>query len=137
MATRAVLDGCSLTCKTLSQLGVKGSAVTISDAAMKRVLEARSVVQGLVDRGFHEGHVAYGINTGFGLFSDVVIDHTKLQILQNNLIRSHSAGVGAPLSREETRRLLALRCRRVIGGRNGFEVWLRKQSPTDLTFLIG
>jgi histidine ammonia-lyase len=46
---------------------------------------------------------------GFGLFSDVVIDNSKLRTLQTNLIRSHSAGTGSPLSREETRRLLALR----------------------------
>jgi len=77
------------------------------------------VVQGLVDRGFKEGHVAYGINTGFGLFSDVIIDHSKLQQLQNNLIRSHSAGVGAPLTREQTRRLLALRINVLAKGHSG------------------
>lgn len=34
----------------------------------------------LVDRGVHHGHVAYGINTGFGLFSDVVIPPDQLEV---------------------------------------------------------
>ena len=40
------------------------------------------MVDDLVDRGFREGLVAYGINTGFGLFSDVIIEHDKLKKLQ-------------------------------------------------------
>jgi histidine ammonia-lyase len=50
------------------------------------VAAARKVVDNLVERGFKEGHVAYGINTGFGLFSDVVIEHDKLKELQVNKI---------------------------------------------------
>lgn len=46
------------------------------------MVAARKVVDNLVDRGFKEGHVAYGINSGFGLFSDVVIEHDKLKKLQ-------------------------------------------------------
>lgn len=46
------------------------------------MVAARCVVDNLVERGFKEGHVAYGINTGFGLFSDVIIGHDKLKKLQ-------------------------------------------------------
>ena len=35
----------------------------------------------------------YGVNTGFGNFADVVIPNDKLEELQENLIRSHSAGM--------------------------------------------
>lgn len=47
-----------------------------------QVVAARRVVDHLVERGFKEGHVAYGINTGFGLFADVIIGHDKLKKLQ-------------------------------------------------------
>jgi histidine ammonia-lyase len=118
-ARKLVLDGHSLTCKALSQLGYAGSQISIAPDAMRRINQSRAVIDGLVDRGFNEGHVAYGINTGFGLFSDVVIEHSKLRQLQTNLVRSHCAGVGTPLSREETRRLLALRINILTKGHSG------------------
>jgi hypothetical protein len=61
----------------------------------------------------------YGINTGFGLFSDVVIPPHQLKDLQVNLIRSHSAGVGPNLSRERTRMMLALRINVLSKGHSG------------------
>jgi len=84
IARSVVLDGNSLTCRILSDLGTKGSKLSVSKESMRRVVASRGVVDGLVDRGFKEGHVAYGINTGFGLFSDVIISHDKLAQLQVN-----------------------------------------------------
>ena len=118
-AKRVVLDGCSLTCKVLSQLGALGAQISIEPGAMERIKGARAVVDNLVQRGFDEGHVAYGINTGFGLFADVIIPNNQLAKLQANLIRSHSAGVGEPLTPSETRRLLALRLNVLAKGHSG------------------
>lgn len=39
------------------------------------------------------GKVVYGVNTGFGNFADVIIPNDKLEQLQENLIRSHAAGL--------------------------------------------
>jgi len=114
-----LLDGFSLTCRTLSRLGAKGSKIGLSSDASHRIKQARDVVDRLVERGFSEGHVAYGINTGFGLFADVIIENSELVKLQQNLIRSHSCGVGEPLSPEETRRLLALRINVLAKGHSG------------------
>jgi histidine ammonia-lyase len=110
-----VLDGMSLTCRDISRLGSRKYDISICNLAMDRIVKARQVVDRLVSRG----SVAYGINTGFGLFSDVVIEKQKLSILQTNLIRSHSAGVGIPLSPAETRRLLALRINVLAKGHSG------------------
>lgn len=60
--------------------------------------------------------VVYGINTGFGQFSDVVIAPEKLKDLQLNLIRSHAAGVGPALSSVRVRRILALRINTLAKG---------------------
>ena len=56
-----------------------------------------------------DNRVVYGITTGFGKFARTIIEKEKLHELQNNLIRSHAAGVGRALSPEKTRMLLALR----------------------------
>jgi histidine ammonia-lyase len=51
-----------------------------------------------------------------------VIGPEKLEELQDNLIRSHSAGVGTPLTRERTRMLLALRVNVLSKGHSGISV---------------
>uniref|UniRef100_A0A8C9WCF2 Histidine ammonia-lyase n=1 Tax=Scleropages formosus TaxID=113540 RepID=A0A8C9WCF2_SCLFO len=66
--------------------------------------------------------VVYGITTGFGKFARTVIPVSKLNELQENLIRSHSAGVGSPLSPERTRMLLALRINVLAKGHSGISL---------------
>ncbi|CAG2055541.1 unnamed protein product, partial [Timema podura] len=66
--------------------------------------------------------VVYGITTGFGNFARTVIDSDKLEELQYNLIRSHAAGVGTPLSPEKTRMLLALRINVLAKGHSGISL---------------
>lgn len=71
----------------------------------KRVAKSRQ----LVDEIAAKGEPVYGINTGFGNFATVSIPDDRLSELQENLITSHAAGTGVPLSVERTRMLLALR----------------------------
>jgi histidine ammonia-lyase len=61
----------------------------------------------------------YGVNTGFGHFSDVAISKEQLIELQKNLIRSHSCGVGEPFSKEEVRAIMALRANALARGHSG------------------
>jgi len=83
--------------------------------AEERVAAGRS----LVDAILKENRVVYGITTGFGKFARTVIAPEKLQELQENLIRSHSAGVGTPLPPERVRMLLALRINVLAKGHSG------------------
>ena len=62
--------------------------------ARTRVERARAVV----DARPRARKPVYGVNTGFGSFAEVRIDADALDALQVNLLRSHAAGVGAPLS---------------------------------------
>ena len=73
----------------------------------------------VVDNIVASGEVAYGINTGFGLFANVIVKPDELVELQENLIRSHAAGVGAPLTVPQTRMLLALRMNTLTRGHSG------------------
>lgn len=61
----------------------------------------------------------YGVNTGFGLLSDVKIPRQKLTELQVNLLRSHAVGVGQPLSIPEARAALLLRANTLASGHSG------------------
>ena len=59
----------------------------------------RAVVQTsqLIDRWLKENRTIYGVTTGFGALSDVLISKADADKLQVNILMSHAAGVGAPL----------------------------------------
>lgn len=110
-----LLDGQTLSVETLESLRRGTQKIGLTEEAWQRVEEARSVVEDILQRK----EVVYGINTGFGNFADVVISPDKLQRLQENLIRSHAAGVGDPLNVEQTRALLVLRINCLAKGHSG------------------
>jgi histidine ammonia-lyase len=106
------LDGLSLSVENLMRIGRGELKVKVSQSAVNRVKRSRKVVDDLVA----SDKVTYGVTTGFGKFASVVIPKEKTVELQENLIRSHAAGVGPPLSPEQTRRLLALRLNVLVKG---------------------
>ncbi len=109
------LDGLSLTPKRLYNLSFGHTSISLSPEAIDRIKEGRAVVDNIVE----SQEVVYGINTGFGLFSNVTVKSDQLGELQVNLIRSHSAGVGQPLTPSRTRMLLALRINVLAKGHSG------------------
>ena len=108
------LDGRSLTAPLLARIAA-GEGVELEAGALALVVENRKVV----DRIVAEGRTVYGINTGFGQFATVVIAPDQLQQLQLNLIRSHAAGVGEPLPRDQTRALMAARINCLLKAHSG------------------
>ena len=63
----------------------------------------------------------YGLNTGFGKLAHVRIDSSRLAELQVNIVRSHQAGVGAPLSPAVTRLVIALKLASLAHGASGVQ----------------
>ena len=108
------LDGQSLTAPLLAHIAA-GEGVALDEGALAVVAENRAVV----DRIVAEGRTVYGINTGFGQFATVVIPPDQLQQLQLNLVRSHAAGVGDPLPKDQTRALMAARINCLLKGHSG------------------
>lgn len=63
--------------------------------------------------------LVYGVNTGLGKLADKRISYDDIKRLQLNLIRSHAAGIGEPLSEPETRAILLLRANILALGYSG------------------
>ena len=63
--------------------------------------------------------VIYGVNTGFGKLASVKIDKENLTTLQKNLVRSHCAGIGKPMSEVIVRLIIALKCISLGRGASG------------------
>ena len=61
----------------------------------------------------------YGVNTGFGKLAQKRIPTDQLSELQHNLVLSHAAGTGEPLSAEVTRLVLALKVNALARGHSG------------------
>ena len=109
------LTGQSLTIQQIADVAARREHVALSAEARERVERARTVVEQIVA----EGRTVYGVNTGFGKLSDVSIDRSDLRQLQLNLVRSHSCGLGDPLSDEEARAMLLLRANVLASGFSG------------------
>ncbi|NXN07871.1 HUTH lyase, partial [Indicator maculatus] len=112
------LDGNSLTTEDLVNLGKGLYKIKLTPEAEAKVNQSREVIERIVK----EQTVVYGITTGFGKFARTVIPNSKLRELQVNLVRSHSAGVGKPLSPERSRMLLALRINVLAKGYSGISL---------------
>ncbi len=89
--------------------------IKLSQEAANKMAASRNMVV----RYLTEGHSVYGVTTGFGRFSDVLIPQDKRQELQINLLRSHAAGVGEPFSPEIVRGMMLLRANALAKGYSG------------------
>jgi histidine ammonia-lyase len=68
------------------------------------------------------GDAIYGVNTGFGKLAKTRIAAEDLDRLQVNIVRSHAAGVGAPLSGGVTRLILLLKLNALSQGASGISL---------------
>src|SRR5579871_6590034 len=110
-----VLNGQPLTLAEIESVALANSSVAIAPAAIERVRASRNLIEEILAAG----QTVYGVNTGFGKLSDVRVPPDKLAQLQTNLVRSHSAGVGQPLSEPEVRAMLLLRANVLAKGFSG------------------
>jgi len=86
------------------------------DAAAAPVIAASAAV---VQRAAEGDAPVYGVNTGFGKLANQRISESDLALLQLNLIRSHSVGVGEPLQPAVVRLMLAMKAASLARGASG------------------
>jgi len=109
------LTGHSITIDQLKRICIDNEKITISEKSMQDVKVSRRAVDEIVANK----QTVYGINTGFGKFSDVMIDKEDVEDLQLNLIRSHACGVGEPFSEIVSRTMMVLRLNALLKGFSG------------------
>jgi len=109
------INGNDLTPEAVYEVATERRPVLLAPDAREAVDRARAVVDALVAND----KVSYAITTGVGKLSDVRIGGGQIRELQLNLIRSHAAGVGEPLSAAETRAMMLLRANSLAKGYSG------------------
>lgn len=114
-AADVTVDGGSLTPAAVERVARHDATVAVADEARDAVRRSRKRVADVLDAG----DPVYGVNTGFGQLVDTQISTADLEELQTNLIRSHAAGAGRELDREEVRALLLTRLNALVKGYSG------------------
>ena len=109
------INGNDLTPEAVREVAVERRPVLLDPDAREAVNRARAIVDSVVA----QNQISYAITTGVGKLSDVRIAGDQIRELQVNLVRSHSAGVGEPLSIPETRAMILLRANSLSKGYSG------------------
>lgn len=112
---RVVIDGNSLRIEDVVAVALQDAPVEVSSQAWERVDQAA----GMVERFVREGRVIYGVTTGYGALSSIIVPREKAEALQRNLILSHSAGTGPTAPREVVRATMLLRANTLVRGNSG------------------
>ncbi len=100
-----ILDGNILTIEKLVQIARFGEKVELSDEALQRIKACRA----MLEEKIKAREIMYGINTGIGEFSEVVLTDEQVKQFQKFLIYNHAAGIGEPMPIEYVRGAIASR----------------------------
>lgn len=109
------LTGNSLTLEQMKDILYRNEKVCAAEKSIETAQKSREAVERIVQ----EGRVVYGITTGFGKFSDVLIGKDHVQDLQLNLIRSHACGIGEPFPEVVAKAMVLLRANALLKGYSG------------------
>jgi histidine ammonia-lyase len=92
--------------------------VYLAADAIPAINRAAQAVQQFV----RDGHIAYGITTGFGAFKDQLIAAENVEKLQENIILSHAVGVGPNLEDRTVRAMILIRANTLAKGHSGIRL---------------
>jgi histidine ammonia-lyase len=110
-----VLDGSGLTVEKLVRIARHGEKVELAPEALERIKVCRAMLEGKIQA--HE--IMYGVNTGIGEFSEVVLTDDQVEQFQRYLIYNHAAGIGEPAPIEYVRGAMAGRINVHAHGKSG------------------
>ncbi|HWO56849.1 MAG TPA: aromatic amino acid ammonia-lyase [bacterium] len=110
-----VLDGSNLTIETLTRIARDGEKVELAPAALERIKACRA----LLEEKIRAREIMYGVNTGIGEFSEVVLNDDQVKDFQRYLIYNHAAGIGDPAPIEHVRGAMAGRINVHAHGNSG------------------
>ncbi len=110
-----ILHGSALTVESLVRIARHGEKVELDAAAMDRIKVCRTMLEDKIRA--HE--IMYGVNTGIGEFSEVVLNDEQVQQFQRYLIYNHAAGIGEPAPVEYVRAAMAGRINVHAHGNSG------------------
>ena len=94
-----VITGNDLRIEDVYNIAHGKEKVELHPDALKRITICRAFIEQKIEKG----EIIYGVNTGIGEFSEVVLTGKQIKQFQKYLIYNHSAGIGEPCPIEHVR----------------------------------
>lgn len=116
--TAFVLDGRSLHIEDVVAIARNRHPVTLHPEAVERINRCRD----LLERKIRAREIMYGVNTGIGELSEVVLTPEQVEKYQKYLLYSHAAGCGEPCSEENVRAAMLSRLNTHCWGHSGIRL---------------
>ena len=117
---KITIDNQLVTLSELRQAWLEPLTLTLGLGAKRRIAESNEYINEVVAAGSK----VYGINTGFGMLANVRISDDELGQLQENLVRSHAAGVGEDLGDDIVRMIMFMKIIALAEGFSGVRLEL-------------
>ncbi len=93
------ITGSELTIENVVQVARENEEVKLHPDALQRIKTCRNMLEEKITAG----EIVYGVNTGIGEFSEVVLSDDQVQDFQKYLVYNHAAGIGEPAPLEFVR----------------------------------
>lgn len=119
MSTTFHIGAGPLSLQQLKTLLARPHRLALADEAKSRIQHCREYLESKLR---DTDDLYYGINTGFGSLCDVAIDKTQIEQLQENLVLSHSCGIGALVPQPIVKLMLLLKAHALGLGHSGARV---------------
>jgi len=110
-----MLDGQDLTIEKVVRVARENEKISIHPDAMGRIEKCRD----LLEEKIKKREIMYGVNTGIGELSEVVLTQDQVERYQKYLIYSHAAGYGKPFPIEIVRAAILSRINCHCHGHSG------------------
>lgn len=110
-----VLDGQHLSIEQLVSIARDNEKIKLHETAVNNIKKCREMLEGKIKAK----EIMYGVNTGIGEFSEVVLTDEQVKEFQKYLIYNHSAGIGDPAPVEYVRAAMVARINVHAHGQSG------------------
>ncbi|HSW56380.1 MAG TPA: aromatic amino acid ammonia-lyase [Ignavibacteriaceae bacterium] len=110
-----ILNGSGLTVEKLVRIARNKEQVELSKDSLERIKTCRV----MLEEKIKANEIMYGVNTGIGEFSEVVLNDDQVKDFQRYLIYNHAAGIGDPMPIEHVRGAIAGRINVHAHGNSG------------------
>lgn len=118
VSSNFILTPGELTLEDLELLKNGDCKLSLNKNCINNINKSRDYLESCIENN----QVIYGVNTGFGLLANQVIEKNDLAKLQDNIILSHATGVGKYLSQEVVRIILILKINSLAMGYSGIRL---------------
>lgn len=109
------VDGHHLSIERVVEIARRNEKIDVHPEAMKRIQKCRNLLEDKIKKR----EIMYGVNTGIGELSEVVLNQEQVEKYQRYLIYSHAAGYGKPMPADVVRAAILSRVNCHCHGHSG------------------